>query len=130
MKYWLPIVGILGATATIFGALGAHYLKNVLIQQHLNSFETAVRFQFFHTILLVTIGFWFQQTKHKFLQTAFFTFLVGIVLFSGSIYLLSTQQLTGIKLSFLGPVTPLGGIVLIYAWLHVGFSGLKNSLHS
>ena len=97
---------ILGLTAVISGARGAHALEKVLTPDQLDSFETAVRFQMFHALLLLIMGN-MDQHKENLLKWAVWTILIGTLLFSGSIYLL---VLTPIKV---GLITPLGGVILI-----------------
>lgn len=117
-----------GFTAVILGALGAHALKSILTPDDLEAFETAVRYQMWHAIVLLILGL--APLKLKFLKAAVYCFIIGILLFSGSIYLLSTSELSGTHWSFLGPVTPLGGLLMIIAWLLVLFSAfsVKNTL--
>lgn len=102
--------------AIILGAFGAHALKQVLTAEKLTSFETGVRYQMYHGLALLIIGL--SANKFNFDLKWFIRLLVsGIVLFSGSIYLLSFQEILGIKLGFLGPITPIGGVLLIAGWI-------------
>lgn len=102
--------------AIILGAFGAHALKQVLTAEKLTSFETGVRYQMYHGLALLIIGL--SANKFNFDLNWFIRLLVsGIVLFSGSIYLLSFQDILGIKLAFLGPITPIGGVLLITGWI-------------
>ena len=121
MKIKVSITLILGMIAVILGALGSHTLKEVLRPEQLESFTIGVRYQLTHVLLLIVV----LLTSHfdeDVKQTSFWLTSVGILLFSGSIYLLNLQQLLGVKLSFLGPVTPIGGLFLIANW---GFLALK-----
>lgn len=114
----LRIAAIMGALAVIFGAFGAHALKARLSPDRLLSYQTAVTYQFYHTLALLAIGIWWQQqSSATFLSTVAWCWLAGVILFSGSIYLLSTQEITHISFGFLGPVTPLGGLCFIAGWL-------------
>lgn len=121
MKIKVSITLFLGMIAVILGALGSHALKEVLSPEQLESFTIGVRYQMTHVLLLmiVLLTSYFEE---RIKQTSFWLTIVGIVLFSGSIYLLNLQQLLGVKLSFLGPVTPIGGLFLITNW---GFLALK-----
>jgi uncharacterized membrane protein YgdD (TMEM256/DUF423 family) len=121
MKIKVSIMLFLGMIAVILGALGSHALKEVLRPEQLESFTIGVRYQMTHVLLLMVV----LLTSHfdeDVKQTSFWLTSVGILLFSGSIYLLNLQQLLGVKLSFLGPVTPIGGLFLIANW---GFLALK-----
>lgn len=105
-------------TGVALGALGAHALKETLDPGSLNSFETAVRYQLVHGLGLLVIALvpFLSEASRKILGRLFIT---GILLFSGSIYILSTQALLNIKASFLGPVTPVGGLLLISGWFYL-----------
>ena len=111
----LAAAAFFGMTAVIFGAFGAHALKKVLDVQQLSAFETGVRYQMYHAFLLFFIGIT-GGISDKIRNAASWLVIAGIFLFSGSIYLLSTQTLHGFNASFLGPVTPIGGLLLIVAW--------------
>jgi uncharacterized membrane protein YgdD (TMEM256/DUF423 family) len=101
--------------AIILGAFGAHALKEVLTSERLTSFETGVKYQMYHGLAFLIVGL--LADRFSFAVKSFFTIaLIGIVFFSGSIYLLAIQDVLGIKMSFLGPITPLGGLLLITAW--------------
>ena len=121
MKIKVSITLFLGMIAVILGALGSHALKEVLSPEQLESFTIGVRYQMTHVLLLmvVLLTSYFEEGIK---QTSFWLTIIGILLFSGSIYLLNLQQLLGVKLSFLGPVTPIGGLFLITNW---GFLALK-----
>jgi len=102
-------------TAVILGAMGAHALEKHLTVNQLNSFETGVRFQFFHGLALLIIpSISFLTQKSKKLLYLFFT--VGTIIFSVSIYLLTTDEIWNMDLGFLGPITPIGGSLLIIGW--------------
>lgn len=115
------------ATGVMAGAFGAHFLKERLAADMLGSFETAVRYQLLHSLALLVISSGSYTVTAKYFKTAAWLFVAGIVMFSGSIYLLSTRALTGIDgLSALGPVTPLGGICFISGWLLLAAGQLKD----
>ena len=126
-------VGILGAIAVMLGALGAHYLKNqmkagVISQDAFDGFETAVRYHLFHTLAMLVVLLMLKENGPKLLNRAYSFFFWGIILFSGSLYLLCTRQLFQAEwLKFLGPVTPIGGILMILGWLSIAWSGIKKS---
>ena len=123
-QYMLLFASILGGLAVIFGAFGAHALKNILTKEQLKSFETGVKYQFYHAIVLLIIGFNFEleNTTEKYMV---YSFILGILLFSFSIYGLVISSAKNKKLRFLGPVTPLGGLFLIIGWCLLFYSILN-----
>lgn len=111
---------LLGMIAIILGAFGAHALKNILSLEQLSTFETGVRYQMYHALFLLFIGttnIIGQKTKNNVYNLT----LIGTILFSGSIYLLATNNLTPIDFKIFGFVTPIGGVLLISAWLKLFF---------
>lgn len=116
MEKKILILGLVfGILSILFGAFGAHSLKKVLSEEALVSFETGVRYQMYHALFLLLIANTaFLSVKEK--SILFYLVLVGVLFFSGSIYLLSTSVITGIKTKFLGPITPVGGLFLIASW--------------
>lgn len=110
------IAAIIGFISIILGAFGAHALREVLSPEQLISFETGVRHQMYHALFLLVVGMLnFISDKQK--KNILILTLIGILLFSGSIYLLATQSISGINFKFLGPITPIGGMFLILSWL-------------
>lgn len=107
---------ILGILSIVFGAFGAHALKKVLTEERLNSFEVGVRYQMYAAITLLIIGFHldFTTTTEKW---AYYGIFWGCILFSGSIYFLSLKDVLKANLRFLGPITPLGGLLMIVGWV-------------
>lgn len=109
------VAALMGMTAIILGAFGAHALKKQLSIEQLNAFETAVKYQMYQALFLLFLGlhsFISEKAKKTILQLVIF----GVIFFSGSIYLLSTKPITGIDFKFIGIVTPIGGALLIAAW--------------
>lgn len=104
-----------GLLAIVFGAFGAHALKKKLTPEQLHSFETGVKYQMYHAILLVVLSFnlGFDQPIDKYIVNCF---VMGTLLFSFSIYGLCLSASKGKKLRFLGPITPVGGLVLVIGW--------------
>ncbi|WP_277633207.1 DUF423 domain-containing protein [Avrilella dinanensis] len=116
---------ILGLLSIILGAFGAHALKEVLTAEQLVSFETGVRYQMYHALFLLFVGTTsFLSAKQK--KNVFWLTLIGVLFFSGSIYLLATQSLSGISFKFLGPITPIGGLFLIIAWIVLFLSIIRQ----
>ncbi|KAA3620957.1 MAG: DUF423 domain-containing protein [Flavobacterium sp.] len=110
----------LGALTIGIGAFGAHGLEKLVEGDALASFETGVRYQMYHVFALLIIGF-ATVIPARVRRWVFWLFIGGIVLFSGSIYLLALRTVFTFDLSFLGPVTPIGGLLLIIGWLRLGF---------
>jgi len=112
-------------TAIILGAFGAHALKKVLTVENLSSFETVIKYQMYQGLAFLFIGV--MALKWKFiLKWPLNLMLLGTVCFSFSIYGLALQKLLGISLSFLGPITPIGGALLIVGWGILGFKIWKS----
>ena len=110
--------------AVVFGALGAHALKEILNPEQLGSFETGVRYQVYHALALLI----FSQVNLGSLRTQkliLYGFVAGILLFSFSIYGLVLSPLVNLHIKFLGPVTPIGGLLLIITWGFIIFKSLK-----
>lgn len=105
-----------GLLAVILGAFASHGLKDAISVNSLNSFETGVRFQIYHAFLLLILGVYTKLESIR-ANWIFYLLCFGILLFSGSIYLLSTNQFTSFDFTRIALVTPLGGSLLILAWL-------------
>ena len=117
-KPFLLIGGISGAMAVILGAFGAHSLKKLLTPEALSAFETGVRYQFYHTFALLFIALLYERFPNKWIARAGYFFITGIVLFSGSLYLLTTFNAThSVGLTGIGILTPIGGLFFIAGWI-------------
>ncbi|WP_420603253.1 DUF423 domain-containing protein [Flagellimonas sp.] len=119
--------GLYGLLAVVFGAFGAHALKKKLTPDQLQSFETGVRYQMYHAIVLLVLGynFGFEQPLERYIVNCF---IFGTLLFSFSIYGLCLSAAKGKKLRFLGPVTPLGGLLLVIGWALLLYSFIAPML--
>lgn len=111
----LIIAGILIFLSIILGAFGAHALKEVLSPERLISFETGVRYKMYHGLALLILGFSWDRVKFS-MKWMVNLILAGVILFSGSIYGLAMREVLNVKLSFLGPITPFGGLLMIAGW--------------
>lgn len=109
------------ALAVVFGALAAHYMKTHLEPAQAASFDTAARYQMYHSLALIALGLLPAAEKSGLYKSAYYLFLLGMIFFSGSIYVLSTRSITGLEVSWLGPVTPLGGLLFISGWLSMAY---------
>lgn len=119
-KLLLTLGGLYGLLGVLLGAFGAHGLRDRLEPSQLDSWQTAVQYQLFHAIALIVVMVWFLHTGANVLRYAGGLFAVGIALFSGSIYLLVLGSA-----SWLGPITPLGGLILMAGWGCVIYAGLS-----
>ena len=99
----------------LLGALSSHALKSILTPEKLQSFTLGVEYMIYHGIALLALSSW-KQTSEKAIRIAIQLMIIGQVLFSGSIFLLTTQSLHHLPTGFLGPITPIGGALLLTAW--------------
>ena len=120
---------ILGMIAIILGAFGAHALKKALSIEQIVTFETGVRYQMYHALFLLFIGL-LDNVTEKTKKTIFFLVIFGVILFSGSIYLLATNDLTAFDFKSIGFLTPIGGLLLIMAWGVLLASSLNKKAQS
>jgi uncharacterized membrane protein YgdD (TMEM256/DUF423 family) len=116
---------VLIASSIVLGAFGAHALKKVLTPEELSSFEVGVRYQMYHGLALLMFGLNSQKMPSGYARILNLI-LAGVVLFSVSIYLLSVDRLIGMEWKWLGPVTPLGGVLLIAAWVLFAVQVVRN----
>ena len=115
-KKILILGSVFGLLAVIIGAFAAHGLKLKITPDSLQSFETGVRYQMYHALLLLLVGN-LDSVSDKAKKIIFYLVGVGVLFFSGSIYALATNILTGFDFKVIGFITPIGGLLLILAWL-------------
>lgn len=116
------IGSVLGALSVMIGAFGAHALKNTLTANgRLETFETAVKYQFYHVFALLILGLLLSRVDHKLLHYAGYSFIVGIIIFSGSLYILCLTNM-----GKWGAVTPIGGLFFIIGWILLFLGVLKS----
>ena len=108
-------------SAVILGAFGAHALKEVLSESQLSSFQTGIKYQFFHGLAILILSFNMNYFTKR-LSSIIKIMSAGVILFSFSTYLLNIQDLIGFSLSYLGLITPIGGLLLITSWIGLFFS--------
>lgn len=114
MNIFIATGALFGMLAVIIGAFGAHGLENMLTQHALQRYHTGVEYQFYHVFALLTVGL-LSSTYNKIprtLKVSGISFIVGIILFSGSLYLYALTEIT-----YFGMVTPIGGLGFIIGWL-------------
>ncbi|OEK09070.1 hypothetical protein A8C32_14380 [Flavivirga aquatica] len=108
----ITTAAVFGMLSVIFGAFGAHAFKKILSKEQLKSFETGVKYQMYHAITLLILGFNLKNIT----PAVYWCFTLGILLFSFSIYGLVLSDAKEKKLRFLGPITPIGGLFLVIGW--------------
>jgi uncharacterized membrane protein YgdD (TMEM256/DUF423 family) len=118
-KNFLIAASVFGVLAIPLGAFGAHSLESITIDEKtLHGFQTGVQYQMYHALALLAVAIIFEKFPDRLIQWAGNCFIAGIILFSGSLYLLTFLKLQGsAAIKFVGPVTPLGGIFFIAGWL-------------
>ena len=121
----LLLATLFGMTAVILGAFGAHALKNIMVTNDLNAFETGVKYQMYHALVLLFWGL-YSSVEAPMDKNISWLLVIGIVLFSFSIYGLTMGNAFGKSLRFLGPITPIGGTLLIVAWGLMAYRILKG----
>jgi uncharacterized membrane protein YgdD (TMEM256/DUF423 family) len=112
MKLWLSLGAVYGFLGIAFGAFGAHALRARLSPDMLAVWRTAVEYQFYHAGALLLIGLWLRSQQSPALNVAGACFALGVLLFSGSLYVLALSGVRG-----LGAVTPIGGLLFLVGWL-------------
>nr|WP_041557667.1 DUF423 domain-containing protein [Cellulophaga algicola] len=124
MIVFTQVIGALyGMLAVLFGAFGAHALKKIFSEEQLKSFETGVKYQMYHAIVLLVVGFNFDFSS-GIERYVVYCFSIGTLLFSFSIYGLCLSAAKNKKIKILGPITPLGGLFLVIGWGLLLFSFL------
>lgn len=117
-KGFLQTAAILGALAVALGAFGAHGLRKIVAPETVTTFETGVRYQFYHVFALLAVAILFGSFPGKNLQYAGMCFIIGIVLFSGSLYgLTALAAAKTVGWRFIGAITPIGGVFFIVGWI-------------
>jgi uncharacterized membrane protein YgdD (TMEM256/DUF423 family) len=127
MKNYILIGAIFAGLAVIIGAFGAHALKDLMSENNITTFETGNRYHFYHSLALIMTAFVAFKVDSTLLKYACISFIVGIVFFSGSLYLLALRD--GWELhswTWLGPITPIGGLFFIIGWILMIVGILKS----
>jgi uncharacterized membrane protein YgdD (TMEM256/DUF423 family) len=126
MRNWIIFIAMLGAITVILGAIGAHTLRNTLDAIQLNSFATGVRYQMWHIFAIGGCVLLSKQFNVN-LNPSLWLFAIGVLFFSGSIFLLSTIPVHGMEgVKSIGLATPIGGLILVAAWLSVAVQFIRN----
>lgn len=125
-KRIIIVASIFGVLAVVLGAFGAHGLKKLITVAELETWHTAVQYHFYHTFALLFLST-FSRFRSRAINAASWFFTFGILLFSGSLYILSTKNLLDItNTSIIGPVTPIGGLLFILGWISLLVAAVKN----
>jgi uncharacterized membrane protein YgdD (TMEM256/DUF423 family) len=121
-NFWLIIGAIGAALAVSTGAFGAHILEPIISATNFITYQKAVRYQMYHSFGLIIIALLPSNALKKPLQIAGWCFLLGIILFSGSLYLI---VFTGLR--EFGAITPVGGVAFVLGWIFLAFSGIRTN---
>jgi len=119
-RQWLMIGTLSGFFGVLLGAFGAHALKASLDEKAQAIYHTAVQYHFIHALALIGLGLWAGQNPHADTQVAGWGFTLGLMVFSGSLYILAVTQL-----KFLGAITPVGGVSFLVGWIAFAFQVWK-----
>ena len=111
----------------MLGAFAAHGLKKILTAEDLQIFETAVRYQFYHVFALLAIGIKYKEFPAKLMVWAGRLFIAGIIIFSGSLYLLCYVKYNQLPLNWVGAITPFGGVAFIAGWIMLLLAAVKRN---
>ena len=126
-KTFLITAAILGALSVMLGTFGAHALKSRMNADTLQIFETGVKYQFYHVFALLVVAIVSQYMPGSFINWSGKCFIAGIILFSGSLYLLSYFKMVGNgQMNWLGAITPFGGLCFIAGWLLLAIAAIRS----
>jgi uncharacterized membrane protein YgdD (TMEM256/DUF423 family) len=129
-KGYLKTAAILGALSVAIGAFAAHTLKGTISNYALEIFETAVKYQFYHVFALLAVGIVYKEFPNKFLNWSGILFIGGIILFSGSLYVLAAIKAAVLPgYNWIGAITPVGGLCFILGWIFL-FVGISKKATS
>jgi uncharacterized membrane protein YgdD (TMEM256/DUF423 family) len=122
-KVYIIVAALFGAIGVMIGAFGAHAFKDMLVESgHLDTFNTAIEYHFYHTLAALIAPILLNNSTHSGkAKTASFLFLLGIVLFSGSLYLISFTEIT-----YVGFLTPIGGVSFILGWIILSYAAYRS----
>lgn len=115
---------LFGILAVVLGAFGAHGLKSLVNADSLEVWKKGVEYHFYHTFALLFLST-FVRFKSRLINASYLCFSLGIVLFSGSLYILTLKNLLHLNTQFIGPITPVGGLFFILGWIFLLLSAIK-----
>lgn len=126
-KRFVTIGASLGAVAVALGAFGAHGLKKIVDAETVQTFQTGVQYQMYHSLALLLTGLLYEKCSQKMTRIAGLLFIIGILLFSGSLYVVAAGRAGGShSLDKAGLITPLGGVAFIAGWVFLFIATMKN----
>jgi len=126
-KRYIALGSVLAAIAVALGAFGAHGLKKIVSEETVQTFQTGVQYQMYHSLGLLLTGLIYEKTSPKFARIAGILFLIGIILFSGSLYVLTAGKAAETAaLDKAGIITPVGGLAFIGGWLFLFLAAIKK----
>jgi uncharacterized membrane protein YgdD (TMEM256/DUF423 family) len=127
-KTFLISASFSGALAVTLGAFGAHGLKKIVDGDAVAVFQTGVQYQMYHSLALLAVGILFEKYPGKWMKWAGICFITGIILFSGSLYLLTAlKAMDQVNLNGVGIITPFGGVFFILGWLFLFLAVRKKN---
>ena len=125
-KKLIITAAIFGALAVVFGAFGAHSLKKIISPEALDLWHIAVQYHFYHTFAILFLST-FGRFKNQIINFSFYCFSIGIIFFSGSLYLMALKNVVTLgSVHFLGPITPIGGLFFILGWLSLLLAAFRD----
>ena len=126
-KTFLILGTLLGGIGVVLGAFGAHGLKKLVGADTVGTYQTGVQYQMYHAFALIIVGMLFERAQNNYLLWAGWLFFIGIILFSGSLYLLaSLKAMNKVGVSGIGIITPVGGLLFVLGWLLLLIGLLKK----
>lgn len=124
-KRFLITIGAMGALSVIFGAFGAHILNGIISDNYMSTYNIANEYLMVHALALLGMAFMNRYISRSYLNTIYYFFVIGIILFSGSLFLISLKEITGFGMGSLGIITPIGGLLLFAGWITLIFAGIS-----
>lgn len=124
-KRFLITVGLMGAAGVILGAFGAHILSGNIPQEDLDLYDVANEYLMIHALALLGLAFMNRYVSRSYLNIIYYLFVVGTILFSGTLYISSLKELTGFSLGGLSRLTPIGGLLLVAGWITIFMSEIN-----
>ena len=126
-KRFVVTGAVLGAIAVALGAFGAHGLKKIVPSETVQTFQTGVQYQMYHALALLLTGLLYEKCSEKFAKAAGILFIIGVILFSGSLYILTAGKVAEISaMDKAGMITPLGGLAFIGGWLFLFLAAIRS----
>ncbi len=124
-KRFLITVGLMGALSVILGSFGAHILSGNIPEKDLHLFNVANDYLMFHTLALLGLAFMNRYVSRSYLNIIYYLFVIGVILFSGTIFISSLKELTRFSPGGLSKLTPIGGLLMVAGWITVLLSGVN-----